>query len=144
MFQIRVDCVLSKPVEAVFAAITDHANYKHFPGIKDSKLLSAGTFEKNGQDARREIIASPFRFVERITRYEKPLAMGYVIEELHPFPIRHDRGEIMLEPIADKTRVLWISEGHLLVPMVGGVLDKLIEPQITKAFKAILLHIEAS
>ncbi len=69
MFHIRVECVLHKSVEEVFEAITDHTNYKRFPGINDSKLV--------------------------------------------------EEGEITMEPLNDKTRVLWLSEGHMNVPLVS-------------------------
>jgi uncharacterized protein YndB with AHSA1/START domain len=142
MFKIRVECVLDKRVEAVFDAIAAHANYKQFPGIDGSTLLAAGQHEKNGEGARREIVAGSFKFIERITRYERPSAMGYVIEHASPLPLRHDLGEITMHPVGNKTQVLWVSEGHIRIPIIGVLLDRVIEYQISKVFKAILQHIE--
>jgi len=144
MFKVRVECVLDKSVEDVFAAITDHENYKLFPGVNDSTLVEEGDNEKNGEGALRIIVAGPFEFTERITRFEKPSRMNYHIENSSPIPMRHEKGEITMEPIKGKTRVLWLSEGHMNVPIVGRVLDKVIQYKLSRAFRAMLNHIEVS
>lgn len=144
MFQIRVNCVLDKNADKVFEAITDHANYSKFPGIDKSILVEEGMNEKNGEGALRVIGAGQFEFRERITYYKKSSKMVYHIEEANPIPMSHDKGEITLEPINDKTRVLWLSEGHMNVPMLGSVLDKLVEFQVSRVFRTILNHIGES
>lgn len=144
MFKIRVNCVVDKSAEKVFESITDHENYNKFPGIDKSVLVEEGTTVKNGEGALRVIGAGIFEFRERIISYEKSSKMVYHIEETNPIPICHDKGEIMLEPIDDKTRVLWLSEGHMNVPLLGPVLDKLVEFQVSRAFRNILKHIEES
>ncbi|MEM9090095.1 MAG: SRPBCC family protein [Cyanobacteria bacterium P01_F01_bin.53] len=144
MFKIRVNCVIDKSAEKVFEAITDHANYNKFPGIDKSVLVEEGTTVKNGEGALRVISAGIFEFRERIISYEKSSKMAYHIEETNPIPMRHDKGEIRLEPVADKTRVLWLSEGHMNVPLLGSVLDKLVEFQASRVFRIILNHIEES
>ena len=142
MFQIKVDCVLNKNIETVFNAITDHGNYKQFPGINKSKLMEEGKNEKNGEGALRIIGAGLFEFTERITCFERTNKMNYHIEATSPISMRHDKGEITLEEMGEKTRVLWLSEGHMKVPIIGGALDKLVEFQVSKVFRAILNHIE--
>lgn len=144
MFRIKVECVLDKKINAVFDAITDHANYKLFPGIDDSILVEEGSTEKNGEGALRIISAKPFKLTERITHFEKPFCMKYHIEATSPISMRHDKGEITLQASEDKTKVVWISEGHMQVPILGSILDKAIEFKIAKSFRAILKHIEAN
>ncbi len=144
MFRIKVECVLDKSIDKVFDAITDHANYKLFPGIDDSILVEEGNSEKNGEGALRIISAKPFELTERITHFEKPSLMKYHIEASSPISMRHDKGEITLQAMANKTKVVWVSEGHMDVPILGSVLDKVIEIKIARAFRAILKHIEAS
>ena len=143
MFRISVERVLDKSVEEVFDAITDHANYKKFPGINDSILLEEGKQEKNGEGALRKIVSGPFKFTERITRFDKPTNMNYHIEAMSPIPVRHDKGEITIQPIDDKTKVVWVSEGHMNVPIIGSILDKVVESKLSKAFGAMLKYIEA-
>ena len=142
MFNIKVERLLDKEIEAVFAALTDHANYKQFPGISDSRLLEEGREHRNGAGALRRIAAGPVTLFERITSCEEPVAMYYRIEKTTPIPMRHDRGEITLEDVDGQTRVTWISEGHMQVPLVGTLLDKVVERRITRVFEAILSYIE--
>lgn len=144
MFQIRVKCVIDKKAEKVFEAVTDHASYNKFPGIDKSVLVEEGINVKNGEGALRVIGAGPFEFTERITYYKKLSKMAYHIEEARPIPIRHDKGEITLESINDKTQVLWVSEGHMNVPIVGTFLDKIVEFRVSRVFRTILNHIEES
>ncbi len=91
MVKIRVEYMLDKPIDVVFDAITDHANYKRFAGFTDSKLLEPGHDEPNGVGALRLLVAGRMRFQERITRFERPTRMHYRIEELSPLPLRHGR-----------------------------------------------------
>ena len=142
MVNIRVEYVLDKPIDDVFDALTDHANYKRFTGFTDSQLLEAGHDEPNGKGALRLLVAGRMTFKERITRFERPTRMDYRIEELSPLPLRHDRGEITLEPVNDKTRVVWISEGRLKIPLIGSLLSKPVSRRGEQGFLSILKQIE--
>ena len=62
---------------------------------------------------------------------------------MSPIPVRHDKGEITIQPIDDKTKVVWVSEGHMNVPIIGSILDKVVESKLSKAFGAMLKYIEA-
>ncbi len=142
MVNIRVEYVLNKPIDDVFDALTDHANYKRFTAFTDSQLLEAGHDEPNGKGALRLLVAGRMTFKERITRFERPTRMDYRIEELSPLPLRHDRGEITLEPVDDKTRVVWISEGCLKIPLIGSLLSKPVSRRGEQGFLSILKQIE--
>ncbi|HAZ90027.1 MAG TPA: SRPBCC family protein, partial [Marinobacter adhaerens] len=41
--------------------------------------------------------------------------------------VQHTKGEIVLKPEGEQTRVTWVSEGHVQVPLLGGVMDRLAE-----------------
>jgi uncharacterized protein YndB with AHSA1/START domain len=144
MIKIRVEYVLDRTVEDVFDAITDHENYKRFPGFDSSKLLETGKTEKNGEGALRLLVSGGVTFKERITCFERPSKMSYHCEEMKPLPIRHERGDITMEPIDGKTRVTWISESHLEIPIIGSLLGKLMQRRISRAFLGVLKHIEAN
>ena len=142
MVKIRVEYVLDKPIDEVFDALTDHANYKRFAGFTDSQLLEAGHDEPNGKGALRLLVAGRMTFKERITLFERPTRMDYRIEKLRPLPLRHDRGEITLTAIDDKTRVVWISEGRVRLPIIGSLLSKPMSRQGEQGFLSILKQIE--
>ena len=144
MFRIHVERVLGKDVGTVFEAIADHARYDRFPGVSKSLLVEEGKDEKNGTGALRVIGAGRLELTERITQFERPNRMHYRIEESSPFAVKHTKGEIVLKPEGEQTRVTWISEGHVQVPLplLGRMMDRLAERSFSKAFSSLLKAIE--
>ena len=138
MFRIRVERLIPSDIETVFAALTDHAGYARFPGVAKASLLEPGPTDENGEGALRYIHGGGIHFYERITAYERPTRMCYRIEESKPLPIRHDLGEITLSEQGDATQVVWRSEGHIDLPLIGGLLDRLSESRAAGSFAAIL------
>ena len=59
-----------------------------------------------------------------------------------PLPLRHDRGEITLTPVDDKTRVVWISEGQVKIPFIGSLLSEPMSRRGEQGFLSILKQIE--
>ena len=144
MFRIRVERLIPKDIETVFDAITDHAGYERYPVVAKSALLEEGGADRNGEGALRYVHAGGIHFYERITAFERPTRMGYQIVDSKPFPIRHDLGEITLSPEGVGTRVVWRSEGHIAVPVLGGLMDRLAETRATKSFARLLESIAGS
>jgi len=142
MFRIHVERVLGKDIDTVFEAISDHARYVRFPGVSKSLLIEEGRDEKNGTGALRMIGAGRLELTERITRFERPNRMHYQIEKSSPFSVEHTKGEIVLTPEGEQTRVTWISEGHVQVPVLGRMMDRLAERSFSKAFSSLLKAIE--
>jgi uncharacterized protein YndB with AHSA1/START domain len=141
MQTITVTYTIKAPPEKVFDLLADHANYKLFPGVSDSKLLTPGKREKNGIGAVRQINAGPARFIEAITRYKRPSRLDYRIIKSFP-PIKHEGGSIKLEAVAEGTLVTWTSTMGLRLPLVGGLLTPLLAAQLSKGFLQILKGVE--
>lgn len=142
MFRIHVERVIPKDIDTVFELITDHAGYDRFPVVEKSTLLEPGVAEPNGAGAFRYIHAGGIHFYERITAFERPRLMGYRITRSRPFPIRHDLGEITLTAEGAGTKVVWRSEGHITIPLLGGLMDRVAEARATKSFTRLLECIE--
>jgi len=142
MFHIHVERFIGKDIESVFEALSDHAAYDQFSGVDRSILVEHGSLEKNGEGALRIIGAGPLELHERITEFERPNKMHYRIEKSSPFPLDHRRGEITLHRSGEGTRVIWISTGHIKLPLAGHVLDKLAQKQFSKAFDSLLKAID--
>jgi len=142
MFHIRVERVVNKDIQTVFEAIADHENYSLFPSIDLSVLLEEGREERNGEGAVRRIGSGAFKVLERVTHFERPTRMDYRIEQSSPLPLRHDKGEIRLMEEGDVTRVVWVSEGHITIPVLGNFLDKPFQKNGTALFHAMLKSIE--
>lgn len=144
MVNIRVEYVLNRPIEEVFDAITDHEGYTRFSGFDRAELLEEGQPHRNGVGAVRLLAAGRTRFRERITAFERPVHMGYLVEEMRPIPLRHERGDIRMETVEGGTKVTWISEGRIPIPILGALLGPAAARRGSAAFLGILKQIERS
>lgn len=143
MFKVRVERLLTKDIDTVFEILSDHEGYTSFPGVTKAVLLEQGRDEKNGAGALREIGLGNASFLERITEFERPTRMCYQIESSKPLAMQHDKGEIVLSQEEGGTKVVWISEGRIKVPILGPLLfDKMIQKQAAAAFGGMLGIIE--
>lgn len=143
MFHVVAKRQLAKPIEEVFEALSDHANYKRFKGVDDSILLEEGKEEPNGLGALREIRAGKSVLHERIVEFKRPTRMAYVIEYSKPLPYDHELGTISLSSNEDGTLVVWESKGHIDIPFLGRwYFDKQIQNIGGRAFGSILKSID--
>ena len=141
MQTITVQRTLKAPIEKVFDMIADHANYKQFPGIRDSKLVREGKKDRNGVGALREIDAGKAWFQEEITAYERPKRLDYLIVKSRP-PLEHQGGSVRLEPDGAGCKVTWSTTVGVKIPLIGGLIDKLMLPQLERGLAGTLKHIE--
>ncbi|GBL04309.1 SRPBCC family protein [Glaciecola sp. KUL10] len=139
MFNISVNRIIDKPIQVVFDALSDHANYQTFKGIDKSSLIKEGSEDKNGLGAVREIVAGNSTLHEEIVTYEPPTKLGYKITYSKPLPYDHQVGEITLEEKDGQTHVTWCSKGHITIPILGTwYFDKQIDKFGSRAFGSIL------
>ena len=144
MFRIKVERIVKKPIDKVFDAISDHASYGLFKAVGVAKLVTEGEEERNGVGALRTVQTGAFKVWERITAFERPTHMQYQIEKSRPIKMQHYKGVIDLKDLGDgTTRVTWVSEGRLVMPLVGRLFDRKIRKQGTIAFNSILKSIES-
>ena len=142
MFAIHITKTLDKPIEQVFDLLADHANYQSFRGIKKSRLLEQGHSDKNGEGALRLIDLGAVKLTERITHFDRPNRLDYLIEKSSPLPFKHQEGSIRLRAEGDKTHVDWVSRGYIALPIFGKlVFDPLFEFQGAKGFASLLKQI---
>lgn len=141
MQTITVTRTIKAPIEKIFDLIADHANYKDFPGIRDSKLVREGTKDRNGVGAVREIDAGKAWFQEEITAYERPTRLDYRIVKARP-PIDHKGGTVRLEAMPEGTVVTWLTTLRIDLPLIGGLLTKIMAPQLERGLAGTLKHIE--
>lgn len=139
MFRIRVERLIGKDIDTVFDVLSNHGNYRQFAGIERSVLLEPGRTEENGEGALRCLGSGPVEFHERITRFERPTRFDYLIERSRPLPFKHEKGTLVFVPEGESTRVVWTSEGHIDIPLLGKLLfDRLVERRGTRLFGRVL------
>jgi uncharacterized protein YndB with AHSA1/START domain len=143
MFSIHVERTINKPIEQVFAILSDHANYAQFKGIDESNLIKKGETDKNGLGAVREIIAGGANLHEEIVAFDPPFKLGYKIIKSSPLPYDHQLGEVVLKDVEGKTHVTWRSQGHITIFLLGSLyFDKQIQKGGGRAFGSILKYID--
>ena len=144
MFKIKVERIVKKPINEVFEALSDHASYELFKAVDTAKLLTEGDEERNGIGALRTVQTGAFKVWERITAFERPTHMQYQIEKSRPIKIQHNKGIIDLKDLGDgTTHVTWVSEGRIVVPLIGWALDRKMQKQGTKVFNSMLKSLES-
>ena len=141
MQTVHVERTIKAPIEKVFDLISDHANYKDFPGVKDSELIKKGKPHKNGVGAVREIDTGSAWFQEEITVYERPVRLDYQIVKARP-AIEHKGGSVRLEATSEGTKVVWTTTLRIKIPVIGGLLTRVAAPQLGKAIGGMLKDIE--
>lgn len=144
MFKIKVERIVKKPINEVFEALSDHASYGLFRAVGTAKLLTEGDEERNGVGALRSVQTGAFKVWERITAFERPTHMQYKIEKSKPIRMQHNKGMIDLKDLGDgTTHVTWLSEGRIVVPLIGWALDRKMQKQGTKVFNSMLKSLES-
>jgi uncharacterized protein YndB with AHSA1/START domain len=141
MKTVTVTRTINAPIEKVFDLLADHANYKANFGVKESKLLKEGKPDRNGLGAVRYIDAGIMRFEEEITHYERPRRYDYLITKCSA-PLEHQGGSIRFESAGNATRVTWTSTMRMRVPIVGGLLSRVLASKIGQAFGSMLKETE--
>jgi uncharacterized protein YndB with AHSA1/START domain len=143
MFKIKVERIVNKPIDDVFEALSDHASYALFKSVGIAELVTEGDQERNGTGALRTVQTGAFKVWERITAFERPIHMQYHIEKAKPIKMEHHKGIIDLKDLGDgTTHVTWVSEGRLLVPLIGGFFDRKMQKQGTLVFNSMLKSLE--
>ncbi|MER2163578.1 MAG: SRPBCC family protein [Psychrobacter alimentarius] len=144
MFKIKVERIVRKPINEVFEALSDHASYGLFKSVGVAKLVTEGDEERNGVGALRTVQTGAFKVWERITAFERPIHMQYRIEKARPIKMEHYKGIIDLKDLGDgSTHVTWISEGRLVVPLLGRLFDRKMQKQGTIVFNSMLKSLES-
>ncbi|MFT5096723.1 MULTISPECIES: SRPBCC family protein [unclassified Psychrobacter] len=144
MFKIKVERIVKKPINEVFEALSDHASYGLFKAVGTAKLLTEGDEERNGVGALRSVQTGAFKVWERITAFERPTHMQYKIEKSKPIKMQHNKGIVDLKDLGDgTTHVTWVSEGRIVVPLIGWALDRKMQKQGTKVFNSMLKSLES-
>jgi uncharacterized protein YndB with AHSA1/START domain len=142
MFNIHVERTIHKPIEQVFAILSDHERYAQFPVCDEAFLLLHGQHHKNGDGALRMVRLGRIVFEERIYDYCEPTGFKYQIIKSQPFKVEHRVGELELQSVHGGTHVVWRSQGQVPNLLFGWFIERKIERDGAKGFGAILKYIE--
>lgn len=129
------------PAAQVFARIADHERFFARPRFH-CQLVEAGTPDRNGDGAVREVRVGALRFRERISRFIPNVGFDYHVEKLSlaglPLPLRHERGWVEISDRPSGCEVRWRSRFALRVPGLGRLLEARMARDVEKAFTWLL------
>lgn len=141
---IKVEKTFNVSASEVFAMLEDHARYDRFPGVHGAELLhAAGGKEKNGVGALRWVDLGLTKMSEEIVGFERDRLLEYRVVKSQPMPFEHKLGRVVIEAQGDnQCHVVWTSEYTIPVPVIGGMLAKMLLPRFTSGLKVVLSYIE--
>jgi polyketide cyclase/dehydrase/lipid transport protein len=133
---------IQAPVEAVFAAASDHERFLHTEEVV-ATVVRPGAADRNGLGCLREVrVGRRVRYLEEITGWDPPRAFEYTIRE-SSLPLRHAGSRLAFSPRDGGTDVVWTSRFDVTVPLLGGILGRRAERLYTASFTDLLRRAKA-
>lgn len=99
----RHEAVADAPADVVWRLLTDHAGYASWSVVPTSRVVRAG--DADGVGAVRFLGAGRFGATEEVLAVEPERRLVYRIAS--GVPAASYRGEVLLEPLGDRTRIVW-------------------------------------
>ncbi len=142
MYEIHVRIDIQSPIGDVFDAVSDHERFFRGHGVTRSQVTRPGRDEKNGLGAIREIDAGGHHFVEEVVRFERPRRFDYIVRSVTRggmrLPMQHELGWLELSEQGRGTHLEWRSRFRITIPLLGGVLERVMGPRMAQAFQRLL------
>src|SRR5687767_2371575 len=132
MQNVEVERIVEASPDEVFRRYTDHAAWTKWAGLGRVSLAREGSPSPNGVGCVR-VFHRAMNTREEVVSYEPPVRMTYRLVQ-GPVPIRDHFGEVLFEPHARGTRVVWRCRFDATVPLLGGAMQRF----VTRLFKVTL------
>jgi hypothetical protein len=140
MAKVFVQACIKRPIVDVFALISDHEKFLSGISGTTTKIVKAGTVERNGLGCIREVrVGDRIRYVEEITRWQPPYSFEYLIREAS-IPIRHYGSRLDFAVREKSTDVIWQAHFDVPIPVIGWALGLFMKRRYESAFSAMLLQ----
>jgi uncharacterized protein YndB with AHSA1/START domain len=122
--QVEVVRRFDAPPERVFAVYTDHAGWSRWAGVGSSRLAVPGQPDPNGTGAVRVLGTGPLAVREEVLDFDPPKRMTYRL--VGGGILRDHLGEVLFEPDAGGTRIVWRCRFESAVPGLGPLLRAIV------------------
>jgi uncharacterized protein YndB with AHSA1/START domain len=118
MQHVNVKRRFSAPVEKVFEAYSNHADWKNWAGFSNSWLEVEGRPDRNGMGCVRGFGSNGVNVYEQVVEWDPPRRFAYRIIK-GGLPMKDHYGESIFEPDGDGTMVTWRCQFESRVPGLG-------------------------
>lgn len=142
MQRIEVSERIAATRESVWALVSDHEGMKRWAGVREVVLRKPGSPDPNGEGAIRTVRAFGIVLDERITAFEPCERLAYTVVE--GAPLLSHRGEVVLTPDGDATRVTWRVDFEPLVPGTGWLLECLLRRGLAASLAGLKQRLESA
>jgi uncharacterized protein YndB with AHSA1/START domain len=134
---VKVIQTINAPVQAVWDRYTDHVSWSEWASFGTVQLERAGTPLSNGVGCVRVFSNAGLKVVyEEVLSFEPPRRLTYRIVR-GPVPVRDYRGEVLFEPTAGGTRIIWRCQFDSKIPGLGGLFRVLITRKFRNALAGL-------
>jgi hypothetical protein len=138
MAKVCVRACIQRPICDVFALVSDHEMFLSGISGTTTKIIQAGTAERNGLGCIREVrVGDRARYVEEITQWQPPYSFEYLIREAS-IPIRHYGSRLDFAARQESTDITWQSHFDVPLPVIGWALGIFMKRRYEVAFSAFL------
>ncbi|MGI9284184.1 MAG: SRPBCC family protein [Pseudomonadales bacterium] len=125
--------------EKVWEAITDHASLGDW-SVFSSRLLREGEGDSNGKGAVRELKGLGLKFTEEVTDWQP--VKRYTYRLTGGAPIKEHRGDVLLSPKSDGTKVRWAIRFKSKIPGAGKLTALVLQLIFGKALQRLKQQLE--
>jgi uncharacterized protein YndB with AHSA1/START domain len=129
--ELTFELSFAVPPERVWSAISDHASMGKWTGA-DVRLVARG--DERGVGAVRRVRVGPVAIDEEVVYADPPRRMVYRV--LRGAPMSHHRGEILVEPEGDGSRLTW-NIRFVAAPGIARLLDRVIHVAIGRGLREL-------
>jgi hypothetical protein len=139
MNRVEIEQVVRAPREVAFARYTDHVGWSEWARIGRVSLVKQGRSERDGLGCVRSF--SLFGLHEEVTEFERPQRMAYRIVR-GGYPLKDHRAQVLFEPHADGTRIVWRTEFQPRVSLFGALTERAMRFGFSRVLSRFARHVE--
>ncbi len=139
--QVELAIRIAASPEAVWQVLANHERMPEWMPAREVVRRRPGSTDPNGVGAVRTLRLGALVVEERITAYKPPERLEYVVIE--GAPLRQHRGEVVLSPAADGTRVGWSVSFRPLIPGTGWLLRSAVRRLLARSLEGLKRRVES-
>ncbi len=139
--QLEVAIRIAASPEAVWQVLASHERMPEWMPAREVVRRRPGSTDPNGEGAVRTLRLGPMVVDERISVFEPPKRLQYKVIE--GAPLRQHRGEVVLSPAADGTRVRWSVSFRPLIPGTGWLLRAASRRLVVRSLEGLKRRVES-
>ena len=126
----------------VWALYTDHARWSAWAGVRHASLEVEGKPDPNGAGAVRCLGSYGLNAFEEILEFQPPRRLTYRLIK-GGLPMKNHLGEVLFEPTANGTRIVWRCRFDSRIPGLGGPMRLFITRFFRDALEGFARHAAA-